>query len=188
MARHLGKNHWDLVRDSAPSQSRNSNENQAAKRRKVEDIAGLSTFSLQAGGRLVMLLQTRSFPKLDHRKLTELCEEFYRCLCIFSVNAEISTTLENALSSYLSKSSFRMPPEYLVIWQLALQDTEYYPYLCWRSIKQYKDPTLSNAAPISHDPFAHQETSLRAQERLEEFNQEFLRIHGREVHQISFFQ
>ncbi|KAJ3353778.1 hypothetical protein HDU91_005861 [Kappamyces sp. JEL0680] len=202
MARHLTSQHLELLKHSGNVPADvviKAEHGRPSKRKKtVEDHhIELSSLAHYACGRLQMLIQGSPLFQMVHQShVSALVQEFCRGLALFYQGIDSpSVRKNNPIDALLDASSIRMPPEYLAIWQLALQDSVFYPLLCWHACRglselltlEYRDVLPVSPFPIPHDPFAHSEKSPRAKERLLAFYDEFERLHHRRILELASF-
>ncbi|KAJ3272390.1 hypothetical protein HDV01_005573 [Terramyces sp. JEL0728] len=135
-ARHLHKEHADKIESSSRQQPyekvKKGMKPQVAKTMYAETFQKAT----QAIARLELLVQ-KTFG-LDTIDANPLVQDFLRSLSLL----------------YPNQWHYQLPPMYIQVWHLALQDFEYYPFTCWHAISTFKDPNHKEVFGINHDPLA----------------------------------
>ncbi|KAI8894047.1 hypothetical protein BC833DRAFT_568685 [Globomyces pollinis-pini] len=185
IARHLIKEHQDIISQSnsnTPMKAQNNNIQNSfdftskppAKRLKSSTSTNnnlnfyADTFqkATQAVARLDLLVQKTL--NISPELASPLVQDLIRCLSIlYSPN----------------QWHYQLPDLYISIWHLALQDFEYYPYVCWHAITTYQNPHLKEVFGINHDPLAFGIGT--EEERISNLRLEFKNIFERELFEAN---
>ncbi|KAJ3325423.1 hypothetical protein HDV06_004282 [Boothiomyces sp. JEL0866] len=137
-ARHLHKEHPDKIEQTSNRQQPYDIQKVKKGIKPPSKTMYAETFqkATQAIARLELLVQ-KNFG-LDTIDANPLVENFLKALSLL----------------YPNQWHYQLPPIYIQVWHLALQDFEYYPFTCWHAISTYKDVNHKEVFGINHDPLA----------------------------------